>query len=145
MQFILIFFYLFPFFSFLYSLRHCHYILFNFVLSFSLIEYSIFIFTSSFSLCLRRFVLYVSFSSSIYIRSPHSSRCLSISHSSCFLIFPCYVCLFDVRSVSPLDSFDQTALKLIKAGSYVRASTVLRYGRSPLMIYAERILLGMNF
>lgn len=145
MQFILIFFYLFPFFSFSYSLRHCHYSLCDFVLSFSLIEYSIFIFTSSFSLCFRRFVLYVSFSCSIYIRSPHSSRCLSISHSSCFLIFPCYLGLFDVRSVSPLDSFDQTALKLIKAGSYVRVSTVLRYGRLPLMIYAEHIPLDMNF
>lgn len=120
-------------FSFSYSLRHCHYVLCDFVLSFSLIEYSIFIFASSFSFCLRRFVSYVSFSRSIYIRSSHSSRYLSISHSSCFLIFPCYLCLFDVRSVSPLDSFDQTALKLIKAGSYVRVS-ILRYGRLPLMI-----------
>lgn len=128
MQFILIFFYLFSSFSFLYSLRHCHYILRDFVLSFSLIEYSIFIFTSSFSLCLRRFVLYVSFSSSIYIRSPHFSPFLSISHSPCFLIFPRYLCLFDVRSVSPVDSFDQAALKLIKAGSYVRVPMVLRYG-----------------
>lgn len=42
--------------------------------------------------------------------------------------FSRYLCLFDVRSVSPVDSFDQAALKLIKAGSYVRVPMVLRYG-----------------
>lgn len=59
-----------------------------------------------------------------------------------YLFFPVTcVYLTHVRLVS----FDQTALKLIKAGSYVRVSTVLRYGKLPLTIYAEHILLDMNF